>query len=78
MSINLTFSLIGSPSQELRELLDEFQARRGVKIDLLSMSWENAWPNLLAHALYGKGADISHTGSTWGSSFAARPKPTMP
>ena len=71
MSISLDFSMIGPPSQKLRELLDEFQDRHNVKINLLSMSWENAWPNLLAHALYGKGADISHIGSTWGSSLVA-------
>ena len=71
MNTSLDFSLIGPPSQKLRELLDEFQLRHNVKINLLSMSWENAWPNLLAHALYGKGADVSHIGSTWGSSLVA-------
>ncbi len=72
MSITLDFSLIGPPSQNLRDLLDEFQEQRpNVKINLLTMSWENAWPNLLAHALYGKGADVSHIGSTWGSSLVA-------
>jgi len=72
MSITLDFSLIGPPSQKLQELLDKFQEQRpNIKINLLSMSWENAWPNLLAHALYGKGADVSHIGSTWGSSLVA-------
>ena len=72
MSINLDFSLIGPPSQKLHELLDEFQQRRqNVKINLVSMSWENAWPKLLEHAIYGKGADVSHIGSTWGSSLVA-------
>jgi multiple sugar transport system substrate-binding protein len=71
MDISLDFSLIGPPSQNLRELLDEFQDRHNIKINLLSMTWENAWPNLLTHALYGKGADVSHIGSTWGSSLVA-------
>lgn len=72
MSITLDFSVIGSPSQKLIELLDEFQEQRpNIKINLVNMSWENAWPDLLAHALYGKGADVSHIGSTWGSSLVA-------
>ena len=71
MDISLDFSLIGQPSQNLRELLDEFQNRRNIKVNLLNMSWENAWPTLLTHALYGKGADVSHIGSTWGSSLVA-------
>ena len=53
MGINLDFSLIGPPSQKLRELLDEFQEQRhNVKINLISMSWENAWPKLLEHEDY--------------------------
>jgi multiple sugar transport system substrate-binding protein len=71
MHISLDFSIIDSPSQELRDLLDEYQDQRNVKINLKSMSWENAWPNLLTQALYGKGVDISHIGSTWGSSLVA-------
>ena len=71
MNISLNFSLIGPPSQKLPELLGEFQNRHTIKVNLLSMSWENAWPNLLTQALYGKGAGVSHIGSTWGSSLLA-------
>ncbi len=69
MPVNLEFSLIGQPSQELRQLLSEFEQVRKVSIKITTMSWENAWPKLLSHALYGIGADVSHIGSTWTSSL---------
>lgn len=67
----LSFSLIGDLTNELRELLSEFEQIRNVKIDLIRMKWEGAWPKLLTYALQGTGPDISHVGSTWVSSLLA-------
>jgi multiple sugar transport system substrate-binding protein len=71
MPVTLELSLIEEPSEVLRELLDEFSATHKVQIHLTIMHWENAWPELLTHALYGKGPDLSHIGSTWVSSLVA-------
>lgn len=71
MPTTLELSLIEEPSTELRTLLDEFSASHNVQINLTIMHWENAWPELLAYALYGKGPDVSHVGSTWASSLIA-------
>lgn len=71
MAEKLSFSYIGDLSVELRELLREFEQIRNVKLDLVPMKWEGAWPKLLTYALHGKGPDISHVGSTWVSSLLA-------
>lgn len=65
----LEFSIIDPPSPDLQTLLDEFQAVRKVNIKIQVMRWETAWPKLLAFALYGRGPDVSHIGSTWASSL---------
>jgi multiple sugar transport system substrate-binding protein len=69
MAEKLSFSVIGDITPELRKLLSEFEQIRHIKIELTSMSWERAWPKLLAYALQGQGPDISHVGSTWVSSL---------
>lgn len=69
MSGKLSFSIIGDITPELRQLLNEFEQIRQIKIDLIRMSWEGAWAKLLAYALQGGGPDISHVGSTWVSSL---------
>jgi len=65
----LAFSLIGEPTPTLSRLLDAFQKQHNVNIRLVKMTWDNAWPELLTYALYGKGPDVSHVGSTWASSL---------
>lgn len=69
MPQKLSFSVIGEPTPELRQLLNEFEQIRNFKLELIKMSWEDAWPKLLAYALHGQGPDISHVGSTWVSSL---------
>ncbi len=69
MPEKLSFSVIGDLTDELRQLLNEFEQIRNVKLELVHMSWEGAWPKLLTYALQGKGPDISHVGSTWVSSL---------
>ena len=50
-------------------LLKEFEAQHPIHVHLRTMTWEQAWPNLLQFALYGKGPDVSHIGSTWSNSL---------
>jgi multiple sugar transport system substrate-binding protein len=52
-------------------LLDKFQSRFFTKVQLRTIPWENAWPNLLEFALQGKGPAVSVIGSTWSSSLIA-------
>jgi ABC-type glycerol-3-phosphate transport system substrate-binding protein len=54
----------------LAELLDEFGAQHGIKVQLQRMTWATAWADLFTIASNGAGADVSHIGSTWVSSLA--------
>jgi multiple sugar transport system substrate-binding protein len=53
----------------LSPLLEEYEAQHPVRVRVHTMTWEQAWPNLLQFALYGKGPDVSHIGSTWSNSL---------
>ncbi len=68
----IEFSVIIELPEELealKELIEEFKARFGTSVKLRQLDWENAWPELLSYALYGKEPDVSHIGSTWCSSL---------
>ncbi len=70
--IELEFSLItDNPDgvEILSHLLDEYEAQHRVHVRVRAMTWERAWPQLLEFAIYGRGPDISHVGSTWGTSL---------
>jgi multiple sugar transport system substrate-binding protein len=69
--IEIEFSVIEEPSSALKELLEKFQKLHHVKVNIRPMSWKDAWSELLTCALYGKGPDVSHIGSTWSSSLLA-------
>ena len=69
MADPIVFSVIGTPTQDLLKLLDEFQQIRNVQIKVEQMEWEDAWAKLLSCALTGKCPDVSHVGSTWVSSL---------
>src|SRR5512140_869691 len=69
--MEIEFSILGDPSPTLRGLLAGFEERTSVRIRLTSIPWEKAWPELLTFALYGRGPDVSHVGSTWASSLVA-------
>lgn len=69
----IEFSMISDPpdgAHNLARILEEYEAQHGVRVRLSTMSWDQAWSNLVTFALYGKGPDVSHVGSTWGSSLA--------
>ena len=72
--IELEFSVIEDAPGEsafLNEILDEFQAQHAVRVHLRPMNWSQGWADLFEIALNGKGADVSHIGSTWISSLVA-------
>jgi multiple sugar transport system substrate-binding protein len=50
---------------ELEKALQELASQTGTKVRTESLSWGNAWTELVRVALYGHGPDISEIGSTW-------------
>ncbi|OGO72057.1 MAG: hypothetical protein A2Z49_09355 [Chloroflexi bacterium RBG_19FT_COMBO_56_12] len=72
--IEIEFSVIEDAEGEsayLNEILDEFRTRHAVRVHIRPMSWSQGWPDLFEIAMNGKGADVSHIGSTWISSLVA-------
>ncbi len=67
--VDLDFSLIGERNPALEELLDQFQRDNDIKIYIKQMDWSDAWTELLASAIYDRGPDVSHIGSTWAGSL---------
>ena len=68
----IEFSLIPdveSDYQTIERLMSEFKGETGIEVQLKRMEWSDAWPQLIAIATQGQGADISHVGSTWVSSL---------
>lgn len=56
--------------QVLASLLADFGSKYGVRAKFHTMTWGNAWNDLVAFASHGKGPDLSHIGGTWVSSLA--------
>lgn len=64
----LSFSVFdhgAAPLAQLRELLEGFEKREGIQVNLEVISWENGWQKLIEFALYHHGPDVSEVGSTW-------------
>src|SRR5512135_2606929 len=56
----------------LRPLLDEFEAKHRIHVQLRVLSYETAWQQLVKYALYGQGPDVSQVGSSWISNLVGR------
>jgi len=69
--MEVEFSLLGEPTLTLQRLLAAFENETGARVRLTSIPWEKAWPELLTYALFDRGPDVSHVGSTWASSLVA-------
>ena len=67
--IDIDFSIIGDPTPTLEQTLRDFEAERGIHVNLSTQTWENAWHELLMWGLYGQGPDVSQVGSTWATSL---------
>ncbi len=70
----IEFSMIPDAEEDVRvmnAMLADFERISGIKVNLRTMRWGNAWPNLLTIASRGSGPDVSHVGGTWTSSLAA-------
>jgi multiple sugar transport system substrate-binding protein len=52
-------------SGNLHSLLAEFEARHGIRVHLIPLSYANGWSEVVKYALYGSGPDVSAVGSTW-------------
>ncbi len=71
---DLEFSVMAhSPTtaEDLRPILEKFEAQYQVKVNLRVFSWETGWTELVKFALYGHGPDVSEIGTTWASTLAA-------
>ncbi len=58
-------------ADNLRPLLDQFEAQEHVRVRLRVLQWDTAWAELLKVALYQRGPDVSEIGTTWLGSFVA-------
>lgn len=70
----IEFSMIPDAEEDVRTMsamLADFERTTGVKVNLRTMEWSTAWPELLTIASRGAGPDVSHVGGTWTSSLAA-------
>jgi multiple sugar transport system substrate-binding protein len=48
-----------------RSLLDAFERKHNIHVELEIINWHNGWARLVEMALYGRGPDLSEVGSTW-------------
>lgn len=56
---------------DLKPLLERFEAEKRINVHLTVLKWETGWSELVKYALYGQGPDVSEIGSTWVASLAA-------
>jgi len=60
---------IADPNDLLRPLLDQFEERNRIKVELNILSWADGQEELLKTVLYGTGPNVSEVGTSWVSSF---------
>jgi multiple sugar transport system substrate-binding protein len=61
----IELSLMGGQAAAIQPLLDEFEARHGLRVRPRLLAWDMAWSDLVKVALYSDGPDVSEIGSTW-------------
>ena len=63
----IDFSLMSNvyTPEALEKALRELTSQTGTKVHAQSLTWGNAWTELVRVALYGHGPDVSEIGSTW-------------
>jgi multiple sugar transport system substrate-binding protein len=49
----------------MRSLLDAFERKHNIHVELEIIHWHTGWARLLETAIYGRGPDVSEVGSTW-------------
>jgi multiple sugar transport system substrate-binding protein len=59
------------PVDDLRPLLDQFEAQHKCHVRVSALPWATGWADLVKIALHGVGPDVSEIGTTWCSSFVA-------
>ncbi len=71
MSVELEFSVQLPGADLIQPLLDEFEAKYHIHVQLRLLSWDTAWSELVKVGLYNEGPDLSEMGSTWLGDIAA-------
>src|SRR5262245_7882708 len=51
--------------QEMRRLLDLFEAEYHIRVKLRVLKWAEAWQEFVKYGVYQHGPDVSEIGSTW-------------
>ncbi len=72
--VELELSLMNHNAQVeplLRQILDDFQAKTGIRVHIQLLEWETGRAELTRSALYHHGSDVSEIGSTWVSDLVA-------
>ena len=54
----------------LSSLLDHFENQNHIKVNLKTLTWNEAWSELIKMVLYHDGPDVSEIGNTWVNDFA--------
>jgi multiple sugar transport system substrate-binding protein len=65
VSVELEFSVQANNAALIQPLLDELEARQGIRVKLRVSDWTTAWSEVTRTALNRAGADVSEVGSTW-------------
>jgi multiple sugar transport system substrate-binding protein len=65
MSAELEFSIQAPNADLIHPLLNEFEAKYHIHVNVRVLAWETAWSDLVKVALYNDGPDLSEVGSTW-------------
>lgn len=69
--VNLTFRFNDPEKQQMRAALDEFESQNpGIKVELQTISWNDARDQFLREAAVGQGPDVAHIAFVWTKELA--------
>jgi len=73
VEIGLSIMVLGAEKgvPEFRQLLDEFEKERHIRVRLSTFTWDSGWEKIKAITLQSRGPDVSEVGSTWVTSLGA-------
>lgn len=70
----IEFSVIANADDEtepVHHIVADFSKQQQWNVNLSRIHWDDAWSTLLMNALHGEGPQVSHVGSTWGTTLGA-------
>lgn len=65
LEISIVDASAGSPKNEFRSVVGNFEEQQGIKVTCTSYDWGNAWAEIMKIMLYKHGPVISQVGTTW-------------